>query len=72
MKGERLTWEEMKQRYPDQWLVVVDFERAERGGIRSGVVAHHSADRSARSETFRLGVPPGRSHLLPLHGQIDL
>lgn len=44
MERERLSWEEMKQRYPDQWLVIVDFETDNSNRLVSGVVERHSTD----------------------------
>lgn len=41
---ERLSWQEMTQRYPDEWLVIVDFQTDDRGRLISGVVERHSVD----------------------------
>ena len=32
----------MKRRYPNEWLVIVDFETDEAGRLLSGVVERHS------------------------------
>lgn len=42
--GQKMTWEEMKKIYPDEWLLIVDIERDEAGMLLSGVVARHSTD----------------------------
>lgn len=39
---EKLTWDEMKKRYPNEWLLIVDFETDESGHLLSGVVVKHS------------------------------
>lgn len=49
--GQKMTWEEMKKAYPDEWLLIVDFEDDESGNLISGVVERHSKD---DREVFRL------------------
>ena len=44
MNQERLTWPEMKSRYPNEWLLIVDFQSDDLGRFLSGIVAHHSTD----------------------------
>jgi len=44
MERERLSWQEMKERYPDQWLLIVDYETDDSDRLVSGVVEFHSAD----------------------------
>ncbi len=39
---ERMTWEEMKRAYPDEWLLVTDYETDSSGHLLSGVVERHS------------------------------
>lgn len=46
MTNERLTLKEMEEKYPDEWLFIVDCEHSENTELLSGVVAVHS-----RSET---------------------
>jgi hypothetical protein len=55
MQTERLTWDEMKQRYPNQWLVIVDFETDELGHLLSGVVERHSPDMREAARPPALG-----------------
>jgi len=44
--SERLTWEEIKQRYKNEWVELVDFEWDETElDPKSGVVHVHSKDR---------------------------
>ena len=45
MSNERLTLEEMEQKYPDEWLFIVDCEHSENTELLSGVVAAHSESR---------------------------
>ena len=42
MTNERLTLQEMEQKYPDEWLFIVDCEISENTELLSGVVAVHS------------------------------
>jgi hypothetical protein len=44
MESEKLTWEDMQERYPNEWLVIVDYETDETGRFLCGVVKRHSAD----------------------------
>ncbi len=44
MESVRLSWQEMKQRYPDQWLLIVDYETDDSDRLVSGFVACHSTD----------------------------
>lgn len=42
--GQRMNWEEMKSHYPDEWLLVTDFELDEFGEVIQGVVERHSQE----------------------------
>lgn len=48
--GRRMTWEEMKREYPDEWLLLVDYETDESGHVTSGIVERHSQD---KEEVYR-------------------
>jgi len=41
----KLTWEEMKKNYPDEWLLITDFELDNSGHIVAGSVIRHSKDK---------------------------
>ena len=45
MSNERLTLEEMIQKYPDEWLFIVDCEHSENTELLSGRVLVHSKSR---------------------------
>ncbi len=45
MTNERLTLQEIEQKYPDAWLLIVDCEISENTELLSGVVAAHSKSR---------------------------
>lgn len=47
---QKMTWEEMKQAYPDEWLLIVDYETDPSGHLLVGVVARHGS----QDEVFRL------------------
>ncbi len=42
--GQRMTWEEMKKAYPDEWLLITEYELDEYGEVQRGVVERHSND----------------------------
>ena len=45
MTNKRLTLQEMEQKYPDAWLLIVDCEISENTELLSGRVAVHSKSR---------------------------
>ena len=47
MPNERMTLEEMEQKYPDEWLFIIDCEIGENTELLSGIVAAHSHSRDA-------------------------
>lgn len=48
---QRMTWEEMKAAFPDEWLLITDFETDASGHLLAGIVARHSPD---DTEVFQL------------------
>jgi len=47
---ERLSWDEICQRYPDQWVVIAEMDWAEDGCFEFGsalVIAHHKTRKEA-------------------------
>lgn len=44
------TWDEMKQKYPNEWLMISEYEWDEKGNLKSGVVERHSAN---KEEVYR-------------------
>ena len=57
---QKMTWEEMKKAYPDEWIRVIDYEIDEKGRLKSGIVLYHSPSKhetysqplSGKSEAF--------------------
>ena len=49
--GQKMTWDEMKKAYPDEWLLITDYESDEYGRVAAGVVERHSKD---KAEVYRL------------------
>ncbi len=49
--GQQMTWEEMKKLYPDEWLLITDYEIDKYGNVKVGIVERHSAD---KDEVYRL------------------
>lgn len=47
--SQKMTWEEMKQTYPDEWLRVTDYEINEAGQLKCGSVVYHSP---SKHETY--------------------
>lgn len=47
---QRMTWKEMKKRYPEEWLLITDYERDQFGNVSVGVVERHSAN---KDEVYR-------------------
>lgn len=42
--GQHMTWREMKDTYPDEWLLVADYELDDCGEVITGVVEQHAKD----------------------------
>jgi len=59
---ELLTVEEMKERYPDEWLLLVDCEETENTELKAGRVVAHSR---CRDDIHRAQM--GRSGHLAIH-----
>ncbi len=49
--AQKMSWEEMKRVYPDEWLMIVDYETDKSGHLLSGVVERHSRD---KGDVYRL------------------
>ncbi len=42
--SEKMTWEEMRRAFPDEWLLITDMEKDQSGRLIAGVVERHSKD----------------------------
>lgn len=52
--AEKLTWDEIKRRHPDEWVALVDYEWPDDRGVPdSGVVYAHSPDHARLMEMHR-------------------
>jgi len=38
----KMTWKEMKENYPDEWLLIIDYNLDESGHLKNGIVERHS------------------------------
>ncbi len=52
--GQKMTWEEMKKAFPDEWLLIVDYEVDKYGRVAQGFVERHSKD---KDEVYRPPAP---------------
>lgn len=43
--NERLSWEEIEKKYPDEWVLIENIERNEVGVITAATVTFHSTDK---------------------------
>ena len=41
----KMTWNEIKNKFPDEWLLIIDYEVDESGHIIVGVVDRHSKEK---------------------------
>lgn len=53
----RQTWDEMKLQYPDEWLMISDYEWDEKGNLKTGIVERHSVDKEYVYRTPSLNKP---------------
>jgi hypothetical protein len=42
---EKLSWDEIRKRYPDEWVILVDYSFDDNEAIIAAVVHDHSPDR---------------------------
>jgi hypothetical protein len=49
--GQKMTWEDMKSAFPDEWLLITDYETDECGCVIIGTVERHSIE---KEEVFKL------------------
>ncbi len=57
---EKLDWDEIKRRYPDEWVAMVDYDK-ENHHVVAGVVVSHSSDQ--REALAMAGSPPKMAFL---------
>ncbi len=48
---EKITWDDMKEQFPDEWLLITDFNLDESGHIIAGIVNRHSKE---KDEVYQL------------------
>lgn len=51
--GQKMTWEEIKKEYPDQWVSLDQVERDDNGQVTSGVVTASGPDLGAVTEAAK-------------------
>ena len=51
---QKMTWEEMKKVFSDEWLLIIDYEVNSSGHLVSGVVLRHS---KSKDEVYALPAP---------------
>ncbi len=44
--GRKMTWAEMKESFPDEWLLIVDFNLDDSGHLQIGEVERHSKSKA--------------------------
>lgn len=54
---KKMTWEEMKKAFPDEWLLITEFETDESGHLLSGIVERHSPEMEEIAMPPALNVP---------------
>ncbi len=55
--GKKITWEEMKRDYPDEWLLIVDFELDSSGRIVAGLLSGTQKKRMMHKALKNAGIP---------------
>ena len=49
--GKKISWGKMKNEYPDEWLLIVDYELDKSGHVIAGIVERHSKN---KDEVYQL------------------
>ena len=57
-KCQKLTWEEIRKRYPDQWVSLADVDKEEDGGVRTAVVITAGPDLKIVTKKLKEGGLP--------------
>lgn len=42
--NDRKTWDEMRNAFPNEWLLITDIEKDRYGNFESGIIIQHSPD----------------------------
>ncbi|MGZ8219336.1 hypothetical protein [Methylomagnum sp.] len=53
----KLTWQEMKTQYPEEWLLITDFDLDASGHILAGIVDRHSKQKDTVYRLPKLNKP---------------
>ncbi|MBI4861154.1 MAG: hypothetical protein HY815_12985 [Candidatus Riflebacteria bacterium] len=56
--GEKLTWDEIKKRFPDEWVVLVDSSFNENEDLTEGTVFAHGSNRDTIYDQCRRAPSP--------------
>lgn len=51
---EKMTWEEIKQNFPDEWVAVVDYQRTSAIGVAGTIVTHNSSKKAFHEKVREL------------------
>ncbi len=49
--GKKITWDTMKKTFPNEWLLITDFDLDQSGHIIAGIVKRHSQN---KDDIYRL------------------
>ncbi|MBI4864646.1 MAG: hypothetical protein HY815_30980 [Candidatus Riflebacteria bacterium] len=68
---EKLTWEEIKKKYPDEWVILLDYEDDPAGAdVLSGIVFAHSSDERELLDSTKLALT-GKERAILYTGDIN-
>lgn len=42
--SRKMTWDEMRREFPDEWLQITDYETDQFGQVKSGIVERHARE----------------------------
>ena len=54
---QKMTWEEMKKTFPDEWLMITGYQLNQYGEVIMGVVEQHSQEMDAIATWPRMNQP---------------
>lgn len=52
--GQKMTWEEMKTTYPDEWVALADYQLAGPVEVDGSVIAHHAQKQAFYQELQKI------------------
>lgn len=58
--GQKMTWKEIEEKYPNEWVLAIDYEMNDEGEVAQATIVAHSTDKdeiySHRVDADKIGI----------------